>query len=222
MGDHIESCLFLKTGKADDCHCADESRHYLGLAKLSFLAFVAQASIATVSGSLALLADTIHIMLDGIENMLSMFIATWARRVKDEKRLRDYGGRISLVLIALAGVWILYEAYERLAGNKETVIELYWALVGAAIGLAINIRQYKNHAEAHTEHKNVTHRRQHLHLVSDIAGSVAAITGLVFVFIGYPLGDAIASLCIVAFIWFRVIKTLFFEEGHGHHHGHHH
>ena len=71
-------------------------------------------------------------------------------------------------------------------------------------GLLVGLIQFKKHATAHEEHKNLTHWWQYWHLVTDIAGSGAVIVGSVFYLDGYALADAIASFCVIGLIWIRV------------------
>lgn len=202
MGGHIQGCLYLKTGKVVDCHCAEEERHYWGLARRSFASFLIQAMLGFVSGSLGLLADAVHQLVDGAENIVSALVARTARRSSDENKIRGLGGLASAILIMIASFWIIGEAMERLVSPRSILIE--WALGGVAVGLAINIWQLIDHSHVHEEHKNVTHWWQWVHLILDVGASVVALTGLGLVTSGYPLADTTASLVIVGIIWFLV------------------
>ena len=163
-----------------------------GLAKLSLLGFVIQGLMNFQADSVALFADMVHQLLDGGENTTSAVVARKARSSQDEKKLRKIGGFISATLIFGASLWILHETLDRLSSLKE--ISPWWMLAGGFAGLAVGVRQFVKHANAHEEHKNETHWWQYWHLVSDIAGSIAVVAGAVSHMSGYMFGDTAASL----------------------------
>jgi Co/Zn/Cd efflux system component len=148
-----------------------------------------------------------HDLVDLSENLLSAWIANRARSSMNEKRVRRIGGAISISLIFASSTLMLYEAYEHL--DVPYAIDLRVAIPLAIIGLLITIRQLIIHEGAPTEHRNVTHALQWLHLALDILGVTAALVGLILRSMGYAQADAWAALFIVALIWIRVAQVTY-------------
>lgn len=217
---HIKNCLSLKTGAARDCRCADEEKHYWGLAFLSLVGFIVQIIIGFWSNSVSVLADATHQFFDGGENVTSAVVSRKARGATDENKLRKIGGLISAVLILGASFWILNETLERIESPRDILPE--WMLIGGIAGLLVGVVQFIKHVGAHEEHKNLTHWWQYWHLVADISGSVAVVTGAFAHMNGYVLADTIASLFVVGIIWSRVALKFYNDatnkNGHPHVH----
>lgn len=208
---HINGCLSLTSGDAADCKCASEAARYRTLAQISSVTFILEVVGGIWTGSLSLLSDAVHVLLDCLESTLSAFIAVRARKVTEgdalnEDRLRAIGGNVSAALIFVASLFILHEGLERLSSPHELMAG--WAITIAAIGLVINIVQMFIHTRAPDEHHNVTHKWQWVHLASDIAGSACVIVGVGLSLFGFQLGDLAATLVIVSLIWFRVGRHL--------------
>lgn len=185
-------------------HGTAERNRYLKLAPLSFLTFLVEVGTGILTGSLALITDAFHTLLDGLENLLNAFVANRARRTKDEQSLRTKGFVGSLILIGLSTAFMAREAVLRLTGD-ETVVLSHWAFVIAVFSLGMNLWQLQIHFSAPEEHRNITHWGQTLHILTDVGGSLAAIGGTAAaIFFGIPAADAWAAIGIVGLIWGRM------------------
>lgn len=216
---HLEACPSVISGAPKDCSCEKEVRHYLRLAKLSFSLFVFELLGGIFSGSMALVSDALHVLLDGTENIVSAIVSRLSLKGYDEKFVRDFGGKISALLLLFAGGGIIYEGFERMLNPHE--VEWYMVLV-AIIGLAVNLWQKSLHNEALEEHRNQTHFWQDRHLISDISASAAVVVGGLIMFFteGLYWIDGVLSVGIGALIVFFTIAKLFGFELHKHDHAH--
>ena len=129
------------------------------------------------SGSLALLADAGHMMVDALALLLA-FVGAWtATRPADARRSYGYGRMEVLVgfvnalsQFVLVG-WIAYEAIDRLRHPGQILSGVM--LVVATVGLLVNLlvlRMLHGHA-----HDDVNLASASLHVLGDLFGSVAAI-----------------------------------------------
>ncbi|MFZ1627181.1 MAG: cation transporter [Candidatus Moraniibacteriota bacterium] len=205
-----------------------EYRRYLRLAPISFFTFFVEVTAGIATGSLALVTDALHTLLDGFENLLNAFIAHQAGRFRDPRPLRVKGFAASLVLIGLSTLFMGFEAVGQLrSGTTHPLSSL--ALVIAVFSLGMNLWQFRIHHGAPAEHRNINHWGQNLHILTDIGGSLAAILGTgLSVFFGLPGADAWAALGIVTVIWGRMLYgvwSVFIKKqdrthwscGHDHH-----
>jgi len=172
---------------------------------------VAEAAGGLLTGSMALLSDSLHMLTDAAALGMSFFASRVAALKPDSAR--TYGYRRAEVVAALANamlLWILSgymlrEVYERFH-NPVPVLSVPMLAV-AVMGLLANL------ASARILHghsgDNINIRGAFLHVLSDLAGSVAAIiAGTVIYFTGWYPADTIVSLLIIALILFSSARLL--------------
>ncbi len=166
------------------------------------------------SGSLALIADAGHMLTDSASLALALFAAITSRRVADELRTFGYGRArvlaafVNGMLLLLISAWIVIEAAQRL---RDPVPILAGPMLAVAIaGLLVNVIGYlilRGGADINT-------RGALAHVLSDLLGSVAAITAAgVILLTGWTPADPLLSVIVAALIvrtgW-RVVR----ESGH--------
>lgn len=170
-------------------HVGDGRKGKLLLAfALTTAMMVVEAFGGVWSGSLALLADAGHMLVDSMALLLAFMGAWLATRPADARRSYGYGrmevlaGFVNALTQLLLVAWIIYEASTRLLHPHS--IKSGTMLVVAVMGLAVNLlvlRLLHGHA-----HDDVNMAGAALHVLGDLLGSVAAI---------------VAALAISAFGW---------------------
>ncbi len=167
-----------------------------------------------VSGSLALLADAAHMLVDAVALLFAWIAFRLSRRPED--RMRTYGYHRFPVLAAFAnGVslvflvgWILSEAIGRILDPSAVLAGPM--LVVAGLGLLVNIGAFALLHGANRDNLNV--RGALLHVASDMLGSVAAISAaLIIMATGWMAIDPILSLLVCALVsraaWFLLKES---------------
>ncbi|WP_303907385.1 cation diffusion facilitator family transporter [Thiohalomonas denitrificans] len=179
----------------------------LGLT-LSF-AFV-EALGGWISGSLALLGDAGHMLSDSFALGLAA-LAAWAIRQPPSFR-HSYGfGRMEVVAALVNALLMLgvvggigWAAIQRFQAPAE--VQGGTVMLIAAVGLAINllVAWILGHGE-----QNLNIRGALLHVMSDLLGSVAALTsGAVIVFTGWTPIDPILALLVCLLILISTVRLL--------------
>ena len=169
----------------------------------------AEVAGGVISGSLALLADAAHMLIDSV----SLFFAWLAFRLshRPADKARTYGYHRFPVLAAFANgiglvficIWIFSEAVDRLLNPTEVLASPMLAVAG--LGLAINIAAF---AVLHgADRNNLNVRGALLHVWSDMLGSVAAIgAALVIMTTGWmpidPILSVLVGLLVLRSAWF--------------------
>ncbi|MDO8805053.1 MAG: cation diffusion facilitator family transporter, partial [Elusimicrobiota bacterium] len=205
--DHGHTCAH---GHGD--HGAHSQRRAITAAFFITAGFMlVEAAGGLLTGSIALLSDSMHMMTDAAALGMSFFASKLAARKADDSR--TYGYRRAEVVAALANamlLWILSgymlrEVYERFHNPVAVLSGPMLAI--AAVGLLANLAcAYLLHAHSG---ENINIRGAFLHVLSDLAGSVAAIiAGVVIYFSGWYLADTIGSLLIIALILFSSTRLL--------------
>lgn len=173
---------------------------------------IVEAIAGWASGSLALMSDAGHMLSDS--GALALALA--AQRVADRPRTRTrtFGFRRAETLAALANatalaasaVLIVIEAVRRLAHGAEP-IEGRTMLAVAGLGLAINVTSAIVLSRGREKNANV--RAALAHVLSDAAGSVAAITaGVLVIWRGWAWADPACSLVIAILIAIAAVRLV--------------
>jgi cobalt-zinc-cadmium efflux system protein len=174
--------------------------------------FLAEVIGGWISNSLALLADAGHMLTDIMALSLALIAAWIARRPADSNRTYGYQ-RIEIlaalfngVAVIVIAIVIMYEAWGRLMSPPDVDYKLM-AIVAAG-GLLVNLAAAFI-LGGHQHGLNV--RAAYLHVLGDLLGSVAALTGagLIALF-GWKWADPVASAliaCIIVVAAVRLVLT---------------
>lgn len=172
---------------------------------LSTIYMVCEATGGWLSGSLALLADAGHMLVDATAVGLGLF-AIWIAQ-KPATHAKTYGYYRAEILAALANgatlvvvsIWIIFEAWHRFMAPQPVQGPLMAAV--AAGGLLINVVQLVLLRDR-TQHDLNVHGVW-LHLVTDTMGTASALVAAVLVWAyGWNLADPILSVVIAVLILF--------------------
>ena len=174
----------------------------------------AEVAGSVISGSLALLADAAHMLIDTVSLLFAWIAFRLSRRPEDQ--MRTYGYHRFPVLAAFAnGVslvfivgWIFSEAVGRFINPTEVLAGPM--LVVAGLGLIVNIGAFALFRGANRDNLNV--RGALLHVVSDMLGSVAAVgAALVIMTTGWMLIDPVLSVLVCLLVlrsaWFLLKES---------------
>ena len=162
----------------------------------------------SIFGSLAVVADGLHMSTHTAALLIAAFAYTYARRHANDERfvfgtgkLGDLAGFTSATILAMIALLIGYEAVRRFI--SPVTIHFNVAIPIAIVGLCVNIASAwllsseghdhgRAHADAHEDEKHVHEREAHhhsadrdnnmraayVHVLADAAVSVLAILGL--------------------------------------------
>jgi cation diffusion facilitator family transporter len=164
-----------------------------------------QVVVVFFSGSVALLADTLHNFADAA-TAIPLWIAFAVARLKPTRRftygfgrIEDLAGVMIIVTIALSSVAVAYTAVDRLL-NPRTVDFLGVVIAASIIGFlgneAVAILRTKVGHEIGSAALIADGHHAHV----DGLTSLAVVFGAVGVWVGYPLADPIVGLLIAAVI----------------------
>jgi len=166
---------------------------------LTALMMVAEAVGGLWSGSLALLADAGHMLVDALALLLAVLGAWMARRPADARRSYGYGrvevlaGFLNALTQFALVAFIAYEAIERLFTPTPILSGVMFivALVGLVVNLVV-LRTLHGH-----DHDDVNVAGAALHVLGDLLGSVAAVLAALAVrWMDWLWADPVLSLLV--------------------------
>jgi len=160
---------------------------------------------ALYTNSLALLADSGHMLTDVAALSLSFFAMRFAaRRATPRKtygfyRVEILAALLNGVFLVLIALYIFYEAYDRFINPQE--VKADWMLVVASVGLLANLASAWILFGKHHESLNV--RGAFFHVLTDAIGSIGAIlASIAIIFSGYQMADPLISIGVAVLILF--------------------
>ena len=183
---------------------------------LTLVTMVAEAVGGVISGSLALIADAGHMLVDSAALLFAFLCASFARRPADALRSYGYarlevlvGYTNALLQIALVA-WIAFEAAQRLFSPQPILSGTM--LVIACVGLVVNLIVLK--VLGGHDHDDVNAAGAYLHVLGDLLGSVAAISAALLVrYFDWLWADAVVSV-LVALLVLRAAWNLLKRSAH--------
>jgi len=180
---------------------------------LTGVVFAVQVVGAILTGSLALLADSAHMLTDASGLVIALIAGAVAARPANDRRTYGYqraevfGALVNAVILIVLATAIAVEGVRRLAEPGDGDVAGGPMLVVAVIGLVANGVALWLLSRAQKRSINV--RGAYLEVLGDLLGSAAVIVAaLVIVTTGWLPADAIASLLIAAMIVPRAISLL--------------
>ena len=170
-----------------------------------FATALLQLAVVVMSGSVALLSDTIHNFGDAL-TAVPLWVAFALTRLGTSRRftfgygrVEDLAGVMVVLIILFSAVVAGYQALERLIDPQP--VELLWAVVAAAlVGFLGNEAVAVFRIRVGRQIGSAALVADGYHARTDGWTSLAVLIGAVGVWLGYPLADPIVGLLIAAAI----------------------
>src|SRR5262249_33265752 len=103
--------------------------------------------------------------------------------------------------LAAASVLIGFRAIERLFGSSAHTVNATWyAFAVVAVVIVVDASRLIVSSRTSRRYKSAALSSNAVHFGSDLAGSVAVLSGLVLARAGYPNGDSVAALFVAALV----------------------
>ncbi|ANU24541.1 cation diffusion facilitator family transporter [Planococcus donghaensis] len=157
------------------------------------------------TNSLALIADSGHMLSDTVSLVLSLSAIWFAGKAVSTKKTYGYY-RFEILTAFINGItlfimagFIIYEAIQRVYEPSE--VQGGWMLVIAAIGLVANLLSAWVLNRGADVHGNLNMKSAYMHIIGDALGSVGAIVaGLLILLFDWTIADPIISVVVALLI----------------------
>ena len=173
--------------------------------KLSLVALgvtaVLQLVVVVISGSVALLADTIHNASDALTAVPLWIAFVLGRRAASRRytygygRVEDLAGLFIVAMIALSAVVAGYEAVRRFF-EPQPVSNLSWVLAAGLVGFAGNELVAVYRIRVGRQIGSAALVADGVHARTDGFTSLAVVLGVIGIWSGFPLADPLVALAI--------------------------
>ena len=166
-----------------------------------------QVVIVVLSGSVALLADTVHNFSDALTAVPLWIAFSIGRRAANKRytygygRAEDLAGVFIVAMIALSAALAAWESFQRLLSPRP-IEHLGWVMVAAVVGFAGNEVVALYRIRIGTEIGSAALVADGYHARADGLTSLAVLFGALGVLAGYPVADPLVGLGITIAILF--------------------
>lgn len=173
---------------------------------------VFQVAVVIISGSVALLADTIHNVADATTAIPLWIAFRLAKRKPTETftygygRVEDLAGLTIVAIILFSAIIAGYEAIDRIV-HPQPIGALAWVALAGLIGFIGNEAVAVFRIRVGREINSAALIADGYHARTDGLTSLAVVIGAVGVWLGFPLADPIIGLLITATIFVIVWQS---------------
>ncbi len=171
----------------------------LGLALVKFAA-------AVVSGSLGMLSEAFHSILDCGATGLTLFAIRVSEKPADDEhhyghaKAESVAALVETGLLFLVTIWVAYEAVSRLWSGSSHVEISWWLFAILIASIIIDFNRYRALAATAKRSNSDALAADALHFQADMWSSFAVLCGLASVALGFAYGDTIAALVVAVFV----------------------
>lgn len=165
-----------------------------------------QIAVVLVSGSVALLADTIHNFSDAATAIPLWIAFRFARRKPSARftygygRVEDLAGVTIVLMILLSAIVAGYEAIDRLL-HPQPIQQLLWVVIAGVVGFIGNEVVAVFRIRVGRQINSAALIADGYHARTDGLTSLAVVAGAGGVWLGFPLADPIVGLLITLAIF---------------------
>jgi cation diffusion facilitator family transporter len=174
---------------------------------------ILQLAVVLISGSVALLADTIHNFSDALTAVPLWIAFILGRRAATRRftfgygRAEDLAGLFIVAVVALSAVVAAWQSIDRLF-NPQPLHNLWWVLVAGVIGFIGNEAVAIYRIRIGRKIGSAALVADGVHARTDGFTSLAVVVGAIGVMLGFPLADPIVGLIISVAIIFLLWGTV--------------
>ena len=167
----------------------------------------AKGVVGLLTGSLAILSEAGHSLIDLSATILTYFAVKLSGKPADKEHQYGHGKVESVTALAetallfLLTVIVIWEAAQRLIGAQAHAVEATAAAFAIiACSVVVDFFRARTLRRVAKETSSEALEADALHFGSDMWSSVAVLIGLCGVRLGYPFADATAAIVVAVFI----------------------
>ncbi len=185
----------------------DKEKAALGSIAASAGLTAAKTAVGLLSGSLAILSEAAHSLIDLAATILTYAAVRVSGKPADAEHQYGHGKVESVAALAetallfILAVGVVFEAAQRLLGGHGYMVEAtVAAFVIIALSIVVEFFRARTHSRVAEKTSSQALEADALHFSSDMWSSIAVLVGLGGVALGYSWADAAAALVVAVFI----------------------
>lgn len=180
------------------------------VARLSVAAAVlitsAKLVVGFLTGSLGILSEALHSLLDLMAAIITMITIRISGRPADNNHHYGHGkfenlsALIQTLLLLVTCGWIIYEAIHRLMGGHGVVEVNAWSFGVIVFSIVVDYNRSRALRRVARKYNSQALEADALHFTTDIWSSAVVLAGLAFTKLGWLWADALAALMVALLV----------------------
>ena len=180
------------------------------VAVISMLSSAGLASVkliaAVFSGSLGVLSEAIHGLIDFGATIVTVFAIRWSSQPADDDhqfghaKIESVAALLETVLLFGTAVYIAYEAILRLTTPHEPLAIAWWAFAIMVVSIVVDFNRSRALRKTAEATSSEALKADATHFESDMWSSLAVLIGLGGVWVGFQWADSVAALLVSIYI----------------------
>lgn len=194
------------SGAHEPTHHTDKKRAATISLFASFGLSVAKFAAAILTGSLGMLSEAIHSLVDMGATLVTLVAIKWADQPADDdhhyghEKIESVAALFESGLLMGTAAFIAVVAVRRLQAGNVNVEVTWWAAALLVVSMLIDFNRSRVLRDTAIRTKSAALAADAKHFESDMWSSLAALIGLAGVWLGWQWTDAVAGLLVSGFI----------------------
>ena len=199
-------------------HSTEKSSYKLKTLKISAIAitsvFLVEVILGLIVGSLAILSDGAHALLDALTMFILLITTTASLKPPDEEhmygheKIESIGGLIGGIILLGTAIFLTIQSVLRLLENEPYLVP-GWEFAGfIAIVYTFCVDLLRVGTLHKAKHESVTVKAGFYHALADLGSTLIAFSGFGLATIGFYYGDALASMVLSVIINYLSVKLV--------------
>ena len=161
---------------------------------------------ALATGSLGILSEAVHSLIDVGATLITYFAVRYADVPPDDdhhfghEKMESVAALIATGLLFLTTGWVSYEAIHRLFAENHDINVTWWAVAIIAATILIDLNRSRRLLAVARKTGSAALEADALHFTSDMWSSLVVLGGLGAVWAGFWWADPLAALIVSVFI----------------------
>jgi cation diffusion facilitator family transporter len=171
-----------------------------------------EISLGLLAGSLAIVSDGLHAMLDALTTFALYFATRASLKPPDEEHMYGHekfesiGGFLGGIVLIGVALLILYEAIMRIIANQSVNLGFEYAgIIAVGYTFVIDFFRVSTFIKA-SKSESSTMKAGFYHAIADLSSTLIAFLGFGLAIVGIAYGDALASIVLSGLLFYFSIK----------------
>ena len=166
----------------------------------------AKLVVALLTGSLSILSEALHSLIDLGATVVTWFAVRWADVPADDDhhyghaKIESLAALLEACLLGLTAAYVAYAAIQRLWVNATPTQSTWWAPALLILAIVVDYNRSSALGAVAAEHESEALAADAAHFKADMLGSGAVVLGLGGIALGFPWADSVAALAVAAII----------------------
>lgn len=173
--------------------------------------------VGVLTNSIGVISEALHSGLDLLAAAITFGAVRSASKEPDMEhpyghgKIENFSALIETILLWITSAWIIFEALRRIIG-AEFIEPTIWGIAVMLTSIIVDYERSRMLYRTAKQYNSQALEADALHFSTDMLSSVVVLIGLIFVFLGFPIGDPLGALgvsVVILYVSYNLAKRSF-------------